>query len=114
MRSTDAAMKRTGVRRRSKGIEHTVIDRAVSVTALNLEMGTIRRMLNLATDWGVIDAAPKVRLSGQVKQVERILTHEEESQYLQNAPQPLKDFATVCLDTGMRPGEIVRLRWEHV
>lgn len=33
---------------------------------------------------------------------------------MKNAPQPLKDFAAICLDTGLRPGELVRLRWESV
>lgn len=48
------------------------------------------------------------------KQVERILTDTEEEEYIENAPQPLRDFAVVCLDTSLRPGEVLRLRWENV
>ena len=106
--------RKTGVRRGKEGVQHTVIDRAITTTALNHEVGTIRRMLNMAADWGVIEYVPKIRLSGSGKQVERILTHTEEKEYLGNAPQPLRDFALVCLDTSLRPGETLRLRWENV
>ena len=104
--------RRTGVKRGKDGVTHTVIDRSVTTTALNHEIGTIRRVLNMAEEWGVIEHVPKIRLSGSGKQTERILSHEEEAAYLGNAPQPLHDFALICIDTGMRPGEILRLRWE--
>jgi integrase len=105
--------RKTGVRRGREGIQYTVIDRAITTTAINHEVGTIRRMLNMAADWGVIEYVPKIRLSGTGKQVERIMTQAEEEEYVGNAPQPLKDFAVVCLDTSLRPGEILRLRWEE-
>src|SRR5262249_23418258 len=45
---------------------------------------------------------------------ERVLSHSEESQYLAAAPLLLRQFATIMLDTGMRPEEICRLKWEYV
>jgi integrase len=106
--------RKTGVRRGKEGVQHTVIDRAITATALNHEVGTIRRILNIAADWGVIEYVPKIRLSGTGKQVERILSDAEEEEYINNAPQPLRDLAKVCLDTSLRPGEAVGLRWENV
>jgi integrase len=106
--------RKTGVRRGKEGVQHTIIDRPITTTALNHEVGTIRRILNIAVDWGVIEYVPKIRLSGSGKQVERILTDTEEEEYIENAPQPLRDFAVVCLDTSLRPGEVLRLRWENV
>jgi hypothetical protein len=94
--------RKTGVRRGKHGIQHTVIDRAITTTALNHELGTIRHILNMAADWGVIEFVPKIRLNGSGKQVERILTQAEEEEYIGNAPQPLRDFAVVCLDTSLR------------
>lgn len=105
--------RKTGVRRGKEGVQYTVIDRPITTTAINHEVGTIRRMLNMAADLGVIEYVPKIRLSGSGKQVERILTQAEDQEYIENAPQPLKDFAVVCLDTSLRPGEILRLRWEE-
>ena len=43
-----------------------------------------------------------------------MVTHAEESQYLTAAPLLLREFATVMLDTGMRPEEVCRLSWENV
>jgi integrase len=106
--------RKTGVRREKEGVQHTIIDRAITSTALNHEVGTIRRILNMAADWGVIEYVPKIRLSGTGKQVERILTPAEEEEYIETAPQPLRDFAVVCLDTSLRPGELLRLRWENI
>jgi integrase len=106
--------RKTGVRRGKEGVQHTIIDRTITVTALNHEVGTIRRMLNIAADWGVIEYVPKIRLKGTAKQVERILSPAEEDEYIENAPQPLRDLAVVCLDTSLRPGEAVGLRWENV
>ena len=77
--------RKTGVRRGKEGVQHTVIDRAITTTALNHEVGTIRRILNMAADWGVIEYVPKIRLSGTGKQVERILTDAEEEEYIANA-----------------------------
>ena len=47
--------RKTGVRRGKEGVQHTVIDRAITSTALNHGVGTIRRMLNMAADWGIIE-----------------------------------------------------------
>lgn len=40
----------------------------------------------------------------------RVLTAEEEICYLRECSQPLKDIATLMLETGMRPEEIYRMR----
>ena len=42
------------------------------------------------------------------------LSHEEEGAYLEVAPPLLTDFAVIALDTGMRPEEILRMRFENV
>jgi integrase len=42
------------------------------------------------------------------------LKHIRIGAYLSACPQPWKDCATIMLGTGMRPGEVFALRWEHV
>ena len=44
----------------------------------------------------------------------RVVSPEEESAYLAAASQPLRDVATIILETGMRPGEVFHLRREDV
>jgi integrase len=39
---------------------------------------------------------------------------EEEARYLAAAPEPLASIATILTDSGMRPEECFRLRWESV
>ena len=45
---------------------------------------------------------------------EFVLLPEEEAKYLAAAPDPLASVATVLSDTGLRPEECYRLRWEYV
>src|SRR5271166_4356154 len=45
---------------------------------------------------------------------EHVVTFEEEVRYLAAAPEPLASVAAILIDTGMRPDECYRLRWESV
>jgi integrase len=56
---------------------------------------------------------PIIRLLPGEKNHERVLSHAEEDLYLAKAPLLSREFATVMLDTGMRPEEVCRLRWEN-
>ena len=74
----------------------------------------MRRALRLAEEWGVLAKAPRVKFLGGEHQRERVVTEREEALYL-NAPSPLlHDVSIVLFDTGMRPEECHRLRWEHI
>jgi integrase len=44
----------------------------------------------------------------------RVLTFQEESLYLNGASQPLRDIATLMLQTGMRPEEVYRIQRQNV
>ena len=48
------------------------------------------------------------------KHRERVLTIEEECRYLAKTSPLLNDVATVLIDSGMRPEECFRMRWEHI
>ena len=45
---------------------------------------------------------------------EFVLSSEEEAKYLAAAPEPLESVAAILADTGLRPEECYRLRWEFV
>jgi integrase len=45
---------------------------------------------------------------------EHVVKPDEEVRFLAAAPEPLASVATVLIDTGMRPDECYRLRWEAV
>jgi integrase len=45
---------------------------------------------------------------------EFVLSSDEEAKYLSAAPEPLESVAAILADTGLRPEECYRLRWEFV
>ena len=105
---------RTKVMRKKSGLEYVEANHNVTVCAINRELAVLRRMLRVAREWDLLGAVPVIHLLPGERQSDRILTHTEEDIYLTGAPLPLRQFATIALDSGMRPEEILRLRWENV
>jgi integrase len=84
---------------------------AVSPATVNRELATLRRALRLAQEWKKIDRVPRIHLLDGERVREFVLSDAEEQLYLEAAPQPLHDIALLTLDTGMRPGEMLALKW---
>jgi integrase len=82
------------------------------IATVNSSIRVLRRVLNLAVEWGIISVAPKIRVMSGERRRERVVSVEEESKYLVVAPEPLASIATVLADTGMRPEDCFQLRWE--
>jgi integrase len=70
--------------------------------------------LRLAVEWGITESAPKIKLLRGEHHRERVVLPEEEARYLAAAGELMADIATVLIDTGMRPEENSRLRWESI
>jgi integrase len=83
-------------------------------SSVNSSLQVLRRALRLAVEWGIAPSAPKIKLLRGVHQRERVVTHEDESRYLGAADELMADIAVVLIDTGMRPEENSRLRWEGI
>jgi integrase len=92
-------------RRQAKGL---------NITAINRELQILRRILRLAVEWGHIEKAAKIKMLPGETRRERVLTPQEEVRYLAAALEPLASVATVLADTGLRPEECFRLRWEAI
>jgi integrase len=77
----------------------------------NRALRTLRRMLGKAAEWGLIAAAPRIKL---LKEEGRsaLIDKDAEAKLLAVAPQPLRDVAILVLDSGMRPSEVFEMRWE--
>ncbi len=90
------------------------LEEGMQVSTANNSLRVLRRILNLAVEWGALETAPKVRVLTGERRRERVITVEEEAKYLSAAPEPLASVASVLADTGMRPEECFRLRWEDV
>jgi integrase len=79
----------------------------------NRGLRTLRRLLGKAAERGLIRMAPKIKLLKEYGRL-TIMEHETEAKLLAVASQPLKDVLVTILDTGMRPHEVFRMRWEHL
>jgi integrase len=86
----------------------------LEVSSINRELQVLRRVLHLAVEWGAIVATPKIRMIAGEKHRERVVTPEEEARYLAAAPEPLASVVSILADTGMRPDECFRVRWESI
>jgi integrase len=86
----------------------------MQVSTANNSLRVLRRILNLAVEWGVLITAPKVRVLSGERRRERVISLDEEARYLAAAPEPLASIGSVLSDTGMRPEECFRLSWENV
>lgn len=79
----------------------------------NCALRTLRRILSLGRDWGVVQNVPRISLRKE-RERSAVFDADMENQLLAVAPQPLKDVFIICHDTGMRPDEIIRMRWDDV
>jgi integrase len=104
--SSESAAEFAAHRRAQKG--------GLEVSTVNSSLRVLRRVLRQAAEWGVIQTVPKIKMLPGERHRERVLSPEEEARYLSVASEPLLSVATVLSDTGMRPEECYRLRWETI
>ena len=88
-----------------------------SKSSVNREMALLKKMHNLAIDWGYAAQNPvkKVRFFSEKDNLkERVLTSEEELRLLNECAPHLKPILIIALNTGMRLGEILGLKWNQI
>lgn len=86
----------------------------VAVATINRELATLRRILYLAHDWNEIAAVPRIKMLKGERSRDFVLSHQQEKIYLAAAPQPLRDVAILLLETGLRLGEALALKWTDI
>ena len=79
----------------------------------NSAIRTLRRMLGKARDWKLLREVPRIK-TVKVFPRDRIISVDDEKCLLTAAKRPLHDVLTIMLDSGMRNGEVIRMRWENV
>ena len=107
-----AAHEQTRLQKR--GRDEKEEKRGLAVSSINSAIRVLRRVLSLAVEWGAIESAPKLALLPGELHRERVITPDEEMRYLAAASPLLGDVASVLADTGMRPDECYRMRWEEI
>jgi len=87
----------------------------ISKTTINRELALMRNMFNKAVEWGMLswNSIARIKLYKEEPK-ERILTEKEIGKLVSMAKPPLKDIILVAINTGMRKGEILNLKWDYV
>ena len=83
----------------------------ISNATVNRELACLKKMFsNLVAD-GVLTTNPVklVKFLQEDSEPGRVLNREEERLYLIAASQPLQDYATILVETGLRPEELCKL-----
>ena len=70
-------------------------------------------MLGKARDWKLLREVPRIKTI-KVFPRDRMISVEDEKRLLAAAKRPLQDVLIIMLDSGMRNGEVIRMRWENV
>lgn len=84
------------------------------VGSVNANLRVLSRIMGLAVEWGELKAAPKMKLLPGERRRDRVVTPAEETAYLAVAPEPLRSIVVILFDTGMRPDEAYRIRWDTI
>ena len=99
-------------------IEHYKAKRKDEVTpaSVNRELACLKHMFTKAVEWGMARENParKVKLFRENNARLRYLTPEEAKRLIDAATPHLKPILIVALNTGMRKGEILKLKWEDI
>ncbi|MGH9873161.1 MAG: tyrosine-type recombinase/integrase [Pyrinomonadaceae bacterium] len=87
---------------------------AVFPATINRELACLKILFNRFEDIVPKNPVRKVKYLFEDNEQMRVLTAKEEKLYLLAASQPLRNVATMMLETGMRPEEVCRIRRENV
>ncbi|MBN1274660.1 MAG: site-specific integrase [Candidatus Aminicenantes bacterium] len=92
----------------------------VSNATVNREIACLKHMFTKAQDWGLLDKSParKIKMFQEKPKERRILNDEEIERLMitvENSESKfLHPFVVIALNTGMRPSEILSLKWNDI
>ena len=95
---------------------HRHKEKQLSEATLNRDIEVLRHFLYFAVDEGFLTANPltRIRLPRQRRKPRPIMSLAEEAKLLVAASPHLRQIAIAALDSGMRRGELLNQRWEHI
>jgi len=90
--------------------------RKVSPATVNRELACLKHIYTKAIEWGKIDNSPasKIKKFRESNQRIRYLEEEEIERLYEACSEHLKPIVAVALNSGMRKGEILNLKWPDV
>ncbi len=91
-------------------------EHGLSARTIGHILALLRQMLNRAVDWVYLRVNPALRVKAPVveKLEMQLWTEEEAHRFLEHVPPPWYAFFSMALATGMRVGELIAAKWEHL
>ena len=88
----------------------------VSPATVNRDLAFLKTMFNKAVEWGRLESSPvkNVKKFKEPNSKERILGPDEMKRLIDVANNHLEPILIIALNTGMRRGEILSLKWENI
>jgi len=88
----------------------------VSDSTINRELACLKTLFNKAVEWGRLERNPiaKVKKFREPNSQERILTESEAKRLIEASGPELRPVLIIALNTGMRKGEILSLKWKDI
>lgn len=88
----------------------------VKPRTVNIEVKCLKRMFNMAIQWGLAETNPvnKVRMLKEAPGRLRYLSAEEIQKLLEVSAPHLKAIVLTALESGMRKGELLDLMWDNI
>jgi integrase len=93
------------------------LDSGLMKKSINNHLTSLRKLLNLAVEWNVLDRAPGVRALREKHECvaeDEYLTFEETPRFMEAVAPEWRTFVIVALKTGLRLGELLALQWQHI
>ena len=82
--------------------------------SVNNLLGVLRKLLNLAVEYGKLTHAPKVKALKTEHKPYRFLDFEEMERFVAASEPQWTPFLVTALKTGLRVGELLALKWEDL
>lgn len=88
--------------------------RCVQPSTVNRELAYLRSAFYYAIENGKLKRAPKIKTLPELNKGDRVLTEHEYERLLFASATHLRSLVIIAWETGMRRGEILKLRWDQV
>lgn len=108
--------KKQAPNRKLKKNKHATTRVTIKPATVNRELGCLRAMINyfIRKDVLVKNPVSRVKFFKEDNEQTRVVSRDEELLYLMACSQPLRDVATIMVETGMRPSEVCGLERRNV
>lgn len=108
--------KKQAPNKKLKKNKRATTNQTIKPATVNRELACLRAMINhfIRSDALVKNPVSRVKFFKEDNEQTRVVSPDEERLYLMACSQPLRDFAIIMVETGMRPEEVSRMERRNV